>query len=94
MKFNGKKIAIGVVVVAIVAGGAWFFLHKQNAPFEVSYETAKVEKATIGNSVTATGTIEAVTSVEVGTQVSGIISCMTWELSILRSHMRNVLHRV
>lgn len=73
MKFNGKKIAIGVVVVAIVAGGAWFFLHKQNAPFEVSYETAKVEKATIGNSVTATGTIEAVTSVEVGTQVSGII---------------------
>lgn len=39
----------------------------------MSYETAKVEKATIGNSVTATGTIEAVTSVEVGTQVSGII---------------------
>lgn len=48
-------------------------LHKQEAPFEVSYETAKVEKATIGNSVTATGTVEAVTSVEVGTQVSGII---------------------
>ncbi len=44
MKFNVKKIAIGVVVVAIVAGGAYFFLHKQDAPFEVSYETAKVEK--------------------------------------------------
>ena len=41
---------------------------------EVSYETTKVEKATITSSVTATGTIEPVTKVEVGTQVSGIIS--------------------
>lgn len=73
MKLNKKKILIGVAAVAIVAGGAYAFLQKQEAPFEVSYETAKVEKATIGNSVTATGTIEAVTSVEVGTQVSGII---------------------
>ncbi len=39
-----------------------------------SYETAKAEKANIVTSVTATGTIEPVTSVEVGTQVSGIIS--------------------
>ncbi len=73
MKLNKKKILIGVAAVAIVAGGVYAFLQKQEAPFEVSYETAKVEKATIGNSVTATGTIEAVTSVEVGTQVSGII---------------------
>lgn len=73
MKLNKKKIFIGVAAVAIVAGGAYAFLQKQEAPFEVSYETAKVEKSTIGNSVTATGTIEAVTSVEVGTQVSGII---------------------
>ena len=73
MKFNVKKIAVCVVAVAAIAGGAWYFMHKQDAPFEVSYETAKVEKATIGNSVTATGTIEAGTSVEVGTQVSGII---------------------
>ena len=73
MKLNKKKILIGVAAVAIVAGGVYAFLQKQEAPFEVSYETAKVEKAIIGNSVTATGTIEAVTSVEVGTQVSGII---------------------
>lgn len=41
---------------------------------KVSYEKTKVEKATITSSVTATGTIEPVTKVEVGTQVSGIIS--------------------
>ena len=37
------------------------------------YETATVDRANLSNSVTATGTIEPVTEVEVGTQVSGII---------------------
>ena len=73
MKVNIKKWSVAIVVLLAIGGGIWYFLHKQEAPFEVSYETAKVEKTTIGNSVTATGTVEAVTSVEVGTQVSGII---------------------
>jgi len=41
---------------------------------KVTYTTAKVEKQNISTSITATGTIEPVTKVEVGTQVSGIIS--------------------
>lgn len=41
---------------------------------KVTYTTAKVEKQDISTSITATGTIEPVTKVEVGTQVSGIIS--------------------
>ena len=40
----------------------------------VEFETAKVEKQNISTSITATGTIEPVTSVTVGTQVSGIVS--------------------
>lgn len=40
----------------------------------MSYETAKVEKKSIHTSITATGTIEPVTSVTVGTQVSGIVA--------------------
>lgn len=40
---------------------------------EVKYETSKASKQNISTSVTATGTIEPVTEVEVGTQVSGII---------------------
>ena len=39
----------------------------------VTFETAKVEKGKITNTVTATGTIEAITTVNVGTQVSGIL---------------------
>ena len=41
---------------------------------KISFETAKVEKSDIHTSITATGTIEPVTSVTVGTQVSGIVS--------------------
>ena len=40
---------------------------------KVEYSTAPVEKQNISTSITATGTIEPVTEVEVGTQVSGII---------------------
>lgn len=43
------------------------------AKHKVVYETATVRKGEISESVTATGTIEPVTEVEVGTQVSGII---------------------
>ena len=41
---------------------------------KVSFQTAKVEKGAIQTTITATGTIEPVTSVTVGTQVSGIVS--------------------
>ncbi len=37
------------------------------------FDTVKVERGSISNTVTATGTIEAITTVDVGTQVSGII---------------------
>ena len=41
---------------------------------KIEFATAQVEPANLQNSVTATGTIEPVTSVTVGTQVSGIVS--------------------
>lgn len=70
---NKKKITITVGVVAIAAIAAWsFFGGKKDE--QVSYATATVAKANISTTVTATGTIEPITSVTVGTQVSGIIS--------------------
>lgn len=58
-----------VVVAAAIAALAW---PKKGIPVE--FETTKVQPDTLRTSVTATGTIEPVTEVEVGTQVSGIIS--------------------
>ncbi len=49
------------------------FASCQNKP-ETQFSTAKVEKGDIHMTITATGTIEPVTSVTVGTQVSGIVS--------------------
>ena len=69
-----KKIILIAVAVVVVAGaGIWFFAGSP-AKHKVTYATAHVIKVDISNSVTATGTIEPVTEVEVGTQVSGIIN--------------------
>lgn len=70
---NKKKWMIIITCVVVLAAIVYALMGgKKEAPV-MDYETARVEKATIGNSVTATGTIEPVTKVEVGTQVSGII---------------------
>lgn len=68
-----KKTYIIIGVVAIVALLAYMmFGGKEKKP--VTYVTQEVKSATITTSVTATGTIEPVTSVTVGTQVSGIVA--------------------
>lgn len=70
-----KKLIICIsVAIAIIAAVTIFLRSNKRQPITIIYETAKVERATISNSVTATGTIEPVNKVEVGTQVSGIIS--------------------
>lgn len=67
-----KIILIAVAVAVVVGGGIWFFTGSP-AKHKVMYASATVSKGDISNSVTATGTIEPVIEVEVGTQVSGII---------------------
>lgn len=70
-----KKLIICIsVAIAIIAAVTIFMRSNKRQPITIIYETAKVERSTISNSVTATGTIEPVNKVEVGTQVSGIIS--------------------
>ena len=70
---NKKRIIlIAIAAVVIVGGGVWLF-GGAKAKHKVTYATATIHKGEISESVTATGTIEPVTEVEVGTQVSGII---------------------
>lgn len=70
-----KKQKITAIVSLIVAGivAAVIFSGK-DSNIKVAYNYAKAEIADISTTVTATGTIEPVTKVEVGTQVSGIVS--------------------
>ena len=74
MKQIGKKGWIGIGVVAVIIIVALVKCTGGNKEEKVSFDTAKVEKTNIQTSITATGTIEPVTSVTVGTQVSGIVS--------------------
>ncbi|WP_373749342.1 efflux RND transporter periplasmic adaptor subunit [Bacteroides heparinolyticus] len=70
---NKKKIIlINIHAVLAVGAGCWLF-GESKANHKVVYETATVTKGEISESITATGTIEPVTEVTVGTQVSGII---------------------
>lgn len=62
-----KTVSTGLAIIALTLMTACS--SEQN----VTYSTAKVSKQNISTSITATGTIEPVTKVEVGTQVSGII---------------------
>lgn len=67
-----KTIIIGSIVV-VLAAACVPLLKGKSTDKSVSLETAKAGRVSITNSVTATGTVEPVVKVEVGTQVSGII---------------------
>lgn len=61
-----------IIIIVLVAVGAWFLFGKKDAA-AVQFRTAKAEMGDLRIVVTATGTLQADTTVQVGTQVSGII---------------------
>ncbi len=69
-----KKKALVIAAVAAIAALAVWLLSGGKKEEKITFDTAAVAPANIMNSITATGTIEPVTSVTVGTQVSGIVS--------------------
>ncbi|MDH6354448.1 HlyD family secretion protein [Dysgonomonas sp. PH5-45] len=73
MNKKNKKYLIILVAIVVVLGAAFFFWpsHQKN---EMALDVAAVQNGDISMSVTATGTVEPITLVEVGTQVSGVIS--------------------
>jgi HlyD family secretion protein len=69
-----KHLVIGAAGAAVLAvAGFYFFGGQANA---AQYLTAKVERGNLRNTVTATGTLQAVTTVQVGSQASGTISAL------------------
>ena len=67
-----KKIIIGSIVLLALAIVAYSFIKKDNA-FFIEAKTVTTKKTNVTTMVTATGTIEPITQVEVGTQVSGVV---------------------
>jgi len=67
-----KRLIALASTVVVVAAAALIIVSCKNKQ-SYTFETSTVAKGSVTNIVTATGTIEAITSVEVGTQVSGIV---------------------
>lgn len=68
-----SKVWIAMILVVVIAVAAWL-LSGGKKEEKINFKQEKVVTHTLQNSITATGTIEAVTSVTVGTQVSGIVN--------------------
>src|SRR5215218_6006770 len=71
----GKKKLLmgGGFMAAIVLAGFYFWNSESSTP---QYMTARIERGNLRNTVTATGALKAVTTVQVGSQASGTISAL------------------
>jgi HlyD family secretion protein len=78
-------IIIFCIAGAVIAGGVWYFRHgKNDAP---QYQRATVGRDDLTQVVTATGTLNPVVNVTVGSQVSGIITKLNVDFnSIVKSN--------
>jgi HlyD family secretion protein len=65
-----KLVLLAIAIVALAAGG-WYWLQSRDANGEVRYRLAKVERGSLSAVVVASGTLNATTTVQVGSQISG-----------------------
>jgi len=68
-----RNIIIIVLIVLIVGGATYYFIDANKKNSKIIYETEKLEKGKITAIVSSTGSLSAVTTVDVGSQVSGKI---------------------
>src|SRR5688500_10895989 len=69
-----KQLLLGGAGATALALAAFYFVGNQTTATQ--YMTAKVERGNLRNTVTATGTLQAVTTVQVGSQASGTLSAL------------------
>jgi HlyD family secretion protein len=77
-----KTLIVAIVALDVLLAGSC-----KKGSKEYTYETALVKKGTIINTITATGTLEADTTVLIGTQVSGVINKIFVDFnSVVKKH--------
>lgn len=68
-----KRWAVAVLVLAVAAGAAWYFLKPDPKATTTQYKTEPVRRGDLTVIVTATGTLKPTNSVDVGSELSGIV---------------------
>ena len=71
---KGRRVLLVIVVIAAVAASIGIYLKRENGKSEPKYRTEIAGVGDVAETVSATGTISAVTTVQVGSQVSGIVA--------------------
>jgi HlyD family secretion protein len=84
MKLSRRRVFIFAGGLAVLGAGAWLALRGSGTA--VAYTTAPVERGDIVDVVGATGTLQAVTTVQVGSQVSGTVESLAADFN---SQVRN-----
>ena len=72
---NKMKITAAAVGVTILAGTGWFYKRANGSEAPV-YRTATIQRGSVKPTVSATGTLSAVKTIQVGTQVSGQVAAI------------------
>ncbi len=69
----GKRMFWLMGLLAILAGGTWWYLARQEAATTVTYQTVPAAKGKLTITVSSTGTIQPLTQVDVGSELSGVV---------------------
>ena len=69
-----RKIAVAVAIVALLGAGWYFWGKQKNADAEGGYRTETVQRGDIRVAISATGTLSAISTVTVGSQISGQVT--------------------
>lgn len=65
-----------IALLGAVGAGVWLLLFSNDSPTVIRYKTAVLERGAVVSVVNATGTVNPVVAVQVGTQVSGMIKSL------------------
>ncbi len=68
-----KKILAATLFIIIAASAVWYFFIKSDEYNKGTFTFAEISRGDISNTITSTGTLEALLTIDVGTQVSGKI---------------------
>jgi HlyD family secretion protein len=68
------NLLVGAAAVVLLAGGAWYWNAHQDQAAQSAYRTAPVERGDIRVAISATGTLSAISTVIVGSQISGQVT--------------------
>ena len=76
------RITTAAIALAAAAGGGLWFYRRADAKEAPSYRLARVERASVRATVSATGALSAVTTVQVGTQASGQVAAIYVDFNV------------